>query len=149
MDLHRRSLGTQGKAVSRIESVLGRARGMGLRDVQCVEVVEVGFNFPIVLDRITKSDKDVFNLFAQKRDWMQVALTRSSSRERDIDTLLLDTRLIDIFLQSQFRTLDSANNASLARLNNLTEGRAVLSGNSANALLAVSERALLAKVTCP
>src|SRR5687768_3202117 len=106
MDLHRRGLRAQGKAVSRIESVLGRARGMGLRNVQRVEVVEVSLNFPIVLDRITESDKDVFNLFAQERDWMKVTLAQPSPRERDIDTFLFNTRLIDVVLESQFRTLN-------------------------------------------
>ncbi len=63
---------------------------MGLRNVKRIEVVEVGFDFPIVLDRVTESDKDVFNLLTQERDWMKVTLAQPSARKRDIDAFLLN-----------------------------------------------------------
>src|SRR3977135_3269926 len=76
VDLDRRSLCSQGKAVSRIKGVLWVPRGMTLRNVKRVEVVKVCLDLAIIFDGVTERDKDVFDAFAHQSDRMQVPRPR-------------------------------------------------------------------------
>ena len=46
---------------------------MVLRNVERIEVVEVGFDLATVFDCITESDEDIFETLTQQRDRMAMA----------------------------------------------------------------------------
>ncbi len=60
---------------------------MVFRDVERVEVVKISFDLAVVFDRVTERHEDVFDSFAQQRDRMPVAGTRTAARHRHVDTV--------------------------------------------------------------
>ena len=64
MNLHGRSLRSQRKAFGRVERVLWVAGRMPLGNIQCVEIVKVRLDFPIVLDGIAQGNEDVLDPLA-------------------------------------------------------------------------------------
>src|SRR5712691_6554172 len=97
--LHCRGLRTQCKSVRRVERVLRCARGVVLRNVQGIEIVEVGLNLPIVLDRVAKSDEDVLDSLTQEGDWMKMPATRPAAGECYVNTLTFSLRSFYVALE--------------------------------------------------
>src|SRR5438309_521456 len=83
--LHCRGLRAQSKSIHRVERVLRCARRVVLRNVQGVEIVEVGLNLPVVLNRIAKSDEGVLDSLTQERDWMKMPAARPSAGKRYVN----------------------------------------------------------------
>ena len=79
MNLHRRSLRAQRKTIRGIERVLRIARRMTFRNIQRVEVIEVGFDLAIIFDGVTERDENIFDALAHQRDRMQVTRTRTTT----------------------------------------------------------------------
>src|SRR5215470_11342273 len=87
VNLHRRGLRTQRQPLVDVERVLRAARRVIGRDVQRVEVVEVGLDLRAVLDLVAHRDEDVFDLLPQQRDRMKVAPPYAASGQRYVNAL--------------------------------------------------------------
>src|SRR6185436_18617800 len=79
VNLNRRGLRTQRKALSGVESVLRLARGMAFRNIQGVEVIEISFDLTIVFHDITKRNEDVFDPLPHQSDRMKMTRARSAA----------------------------------------------------------------------
>src|SRR5688500_593980 len=55
--------------------------------VERVKIIKAGLDLRSLFDRITHRDKDVFDLLADERDRVQVALVKASARQSYIDPL--------------------------------------------------------------
>ena len=83
-DLNRRGVGTQYVAVFDIKSILHRAGGVVLRDVQRLEVVEIVFDFGAVGYFKTHAVKEFDHALQSKGNRMQAAGGLSAAGQSNI-----------------------------------------------------------------
>src|SRR5215813_2864633 len=148
VDLNCGRLRAQRQTFGRVESILLSTRGMILRNVQRVEVVEVSFDLAVVFDRIPERDENIFNPLAQKRDRMQMATTRPATGNRDIDAFAFRACCFNQPIKRRFSELDLLEMSCLDLLHQLAKRGALFSGHAADCLFTSSQRALLTKVFC-
>src|SRR5688572_8318452 len=147
VNLNRRGLRAKREAFSRVERVLRRARRVMVRNVERVEVVEIGFDLAIVFDGVTECDKDVFDALAQQGDRMAMAGARATSRHRHVDNLASSPLRLYMVLQACFDLLDLLDHRLLVRADQLAESRTHIRGDAPDRLLRSSQLALFPEVT--
>ncbi len=93
-DLHRRRMRTKHNIVGDVKRVLGIARGMAGGDIQCFEVVVRALDFGAVFDRVSHGHENIFDFLANYGERMPVPQPSSIARERDIQTVALESGVL-------------------------------------------------------
>src|SRR5262249_29923804 len=121
MNLHRRSLRTQRKSLGGVKRVLRIPRRMAFGNIQGVEVIEICLNFAIVFDGIAKGNKNVFDTLTHQRDWVQMALSGTTARNRDIDCFAGCASIFDYLIERLLSSLEGLRHRRFSFLHELTE----------------------------
>src|SRR5262249_51704482 len=113
------------EAVGRVKSISQTSGRMVLRNVKSLEVVEIGFDLPIVLDVISERDEDVFESLAQQSDWMTMSSAWAAARQSDVDAFTGCALVFDITLQTKLDFMQQHVQPLFSRLHQLTEARSL------------------------
>src|SRR5207302_921400 len=121
MNLHRRRLRAQGKAIGRVERILRCASRMILRNIQRAEVIEIRFNLAVVFYRVSQRDKNVFDALTQKIDRMKMAAPWTPAGKRHIDALALEPCNLNVARQRPFSAVKFLDDIRFGLLRELAE----------------------------
>ena len=107
-DLYGRCLRSKSKPVGRIKRVLRFAGRMSLRNIQSVEIVIIGLDLAVILDRVTHRNENVLDLLPQNRDRMQMPGSRTAAGKCYVQPFAFRLRVRNRDVESGFGARRSA-----------------------------------------
>src|SRR5690242_17272578 len=108
---------------------------MTLRNIQRIEVVKISFDLAVIFDGVTKRYEDVFDSLTHQRDRVQMTVTWTTPRNRDVDCFAGGAGTLDNLIERLGRMLERLRNCGLSLLNQLAECRTILRRNATNEFL--------------
>ena len=120
---------------------------MVIRNIQRIEVIEISFNLPPVLNRIAQRNEDVFDSFPHNRDRMEMPAAWASAGKGDVDGLAFATGKFKMVFEGLLNMLDLAGDLSIVLLNELTKSSSLIRRHAPDHFLAGSQRALFSQMS--
>src|SRR6266498_439929 len=117
MNLHGRGLRTQSKTLAGVKRILRSTRRMIVRNVQCVEVIEIRFDFASVLNRIPERHENVFDSFPDHSDRMKMSASWPPAGKGDVYGFAFGFQVVDEAPEIQLCFVERICNPTLQALN--------------------------------